>query len=416
MAAGAAERILVEEAVAAQRHAGDQAVVGLALEHVGVLAVAAHQEQAVVPQADADGGARLAISRVVGQIVGDGEALVARRRADAAGQVHLVLRHVVPDFVHRGQQPFVAGDRRRVGHREVEVHRPHRVADHLRLFADRLVVLGVLAEQLAAVRLAALVEKEQRQFEVAFLLGGPVELDEGQLDLLVAAGLVALVGAENRVDVVGQFAGDLEQLVLAGGLPVGDRRLDQVAGAVQFVAELVAFPAILRLDEGVIGVEVAVRLLGGGDEVDDRVGPLLQIGVALVGQRVGDAFQHLVHVGIVVEPPSCLPFSRPAATAKFLMRPVISHWCRLASTVAVRLMRSRWPQKSSTMWTLGNGTGVSASGLPAPTGPVAERATNRATAIETTCRSSQERFTTKTQRAQRKHKEEGGSETRRLEP
>ena len=61
MIAGAAERIDVEEAVAAQRNAGNQAVVDLALQHVGVFAVAAHQEQAMVPQAHADGGARLAV-------------------------------------------------------------------------------------------------------------------------------------------------------------------------------------------------------------------------------------------------------------------------------------------------------------------------------------------------------------------
>src|ERR1019366_4704984 len=45
----------------------------------------------------------------------------------------------------------------------------------------------------------------------------------------------------------------------------------------------------------------AVRLLGGGDLVDDRVGALFQIEVALVGQGVGDPFDHLVNVGIVVK-------------------------------------------------------------------------------------------------------------------
>ena len=82
--------------------------------------------------------------------------------------------------------------------------------------------------------------------------------------------------------------------VLAGGLVVGDGRLDQVAGAIQFVAVLDVLPALLRLDEGVIGVEVAVGLLGGGDLVDDGVGALFQVGVALVGQRVGDALDDLV--------------------------------------------------------------------------------------------------------------------------
>ena len=128
-----------------------------------------------------------------------------------------------------------------------------------------------------------------------------------------------LVGAEDGVDVVGQLAGHVQELALAGGLVVGDGRLDQVAGAVQFVAVLDVLPAILRLDEGVIGVEVAVGLLGGGDQVDDGVGPLLQLGVALVGQRVGDAFEDLVDVGVVVElRPSCLPVLQPGGDGEVL--------------------------------------------------------------------------------------------------
>ena len=94
-------------------------------------------------------------------------------RPDAAGDVHLALDHVVPDLVQGVEQPRVAGQRGGVGHRAVEVHRPNGVADHLGLFADRLVILGVLAEQLAPVGLAALVEEEQCQFEVAFLLRWP---------------------------------------------------------------------------------------------------------------------------------------------------------------------------------------------------------------------------------------------------
>ena len=57
-----------------------------------------------------------------------------------------------------------------------------------------------------------------------------------------------LVRPEHRVDMVGQLAGHVEQLVLAGRLLVGDGRLDQVAGAVEFMAVLDVLPAILRLD------------------------------------------------------------------------------------------------------------------------------------------------------------------------
>ena len=60
-------------------------------------------------------------------------------------------------------------------------------------------------------------------------------------------------------------------------------------------------PAILRLDEGEVGVEVAVRLLGRGDLIDDGVGAFLQVRVAPGGESIGDPLDHLVKVGIVEE-------------------------------------------------------------------------------------------------------------------
>ena len=49
---------------------------------------------------------------------------------------------------------------------------------------------------------------------------------------------------------------------------MGDGGLDQVPGAIQFVPVAQVGPALLRLDDGEVDVEVAVRLLGGGDQVD----------------------------------------------------------------------------------------------------------------------------------------------------
>ena len=71
-----------------------------------------------------------------------------------------------------------------------------------------------------------------------------------------------LVGAEDRVDVVGELAGHVQQLALAGRLVVGDRRLDQMAGAVKLVVVLHVLPAFLRLDQGEIGVRGSRRAAG----------------------------------------------------------------------------------------------------------------------------------------------------------
>ena len=84
--------------------------------------------------------------------------------------VRYILRsdHVVPDAFQGVEQSLVAGQRGHVGHAAVQVHRPHGVAGHFGLLADRLVVLGVFAEQLALVGSAAHVEEEFGLVEVRF--------------------------------------------------------------------------------------------------------------------------------------------------------------------------------------------------------------------------------------------------------
>jgi hypothetical protein len=132
-----------------------------------------------------------------------------------------------------------------------------------------------------------------------------VELDQGQLDLGVAVGPGAL-GLRGRAelgdDVVGEAAGDGEQLVGAGRAAVGDGGLEEVAGAVELV-EVDIGPALAGAVAGEVGVEVAVRPLGGGDRGDGGldVGRQRGVGAGMGGKGPARRLQPLVEVGVVEE-------------------------------------------------------------------------------------------------------------------
>ena len=147
---------------------------------------------------------------------------------------------------------------------------------------------------------AADVEEELGQLEVPLLAGHLVELDQGQFDLLVAAARPCrLPGPKVASMWSASLTATSRKRPLAGRAVVGHGRLDQVAGAVQLVHRRQVGPPLARLDQRVVGVQVAVGLLGGGDLGDHVVDGLLQRRVGLVGQRVGGPFEHLVHVGVV---------------------------------------------------------------------------------------------------------------------
>src|SRR5690606_35774072 len=142
---------------------------------------------------------------------------------------------------------------------------------------------------------AAGVDQAQREIEVAALAGGAVELDEGQLDLLMAvvAALGRAAGAELAVDEVGVAAHHLQQGGLAGGLVVGDARLDEVPGAVQLVGVAQIGEALAGFDDGEVDVQVAVVLLRACEERDRLVHGRVQVGVVLAGERVGGGLDPL---------------------------------------------------------------------------------------------------------------------------
>jgi hypothetical protein len=114
LAAGG-QGIAVEETVAAQRQPVQRPVVEAALEHVGVLAFAGQQVHALVPEHHAHRGAGFAVGLLVGQVIIGRKALVAARRADAPGDVHVAVDHVFPDGFHGLHVAVVAGDGRYVG-------------------------------------------------------------------------------------------------------------------------------------------------------------------------------------------------------------------------------------------------------------------------------------------------------------
>jgi hypothetical protein len=125
------------------------------------------------------------------------------------------------------------------------------------------------------------------------------QLHQGQFHFLVSRYPGAVLLPEGSIHVVGQPHGHLQQFALAGGVVVGYGRFHQMTGAIVLVLFHVG-PALVEAHQAIIGVQVAVGFLGGGDLVDPLVGLLFQGGIRVVLKRVGNGLQGFVHVGVVV--------------------------------------------------------------------------------------------------------------------
>ena len=314
--AAALERIGVEIVRPLARQAAQRPIVERALHHVGVGAVEIEMQHPLRPEDQRDRGAGLGVGGFVGQVVGLGEAFVALLRPEPGGHVHLRRRHVAPQRLAGALEARVVEFEREVGHRRGHVHRAHRVPDHLGLLAHRHVRLVVFVGpgpeggRLFAARdrflgevvrlAAALVDEIGGEIEAAAIAGQPIELDQRQLDFLVAvvAALLACPAPEGSCDVVDIAFHDVEEAPPTGGAEVGDRPFKQMAGVVKLVVVAQVGPALVRFAAVVPAIEIAVGRLGACEIVDDRVDLRFDVGVAPVRQRVARRLDPFADVGV----------------------------------------------------------------------------------------------------------------------
>ena len=134
--------------------------------------------------------------------------------------------------------------------------------------------------------------------QVAALAGHPVQLDQGRLDLRVAADRLNPVRPERRADVVGGPADGTDEVVRPGRPGPGDPGLDEVPEGVQLVAPLQVAVARRLAGPAEVGVEVAVGFLGGDDPGRDALEPGVDLGVLRAPVLPGEGLEQLVDLGV----------------------------------------------------------------------------------------------------------------------
>ena len=237
--------------------------------------------QAARKEREPDRRAALGVGGEVVELEVSLERLVSAVGADAARDEHPALRGVLPHRDGGLEQARVGPGVPGVDHAAAEVGPAHGVADGLALLARRPVRLEIREAPFlpalllhVVVRLAAaLVDEVVREVEILPLPGRPREAAERQLDLLVAgvAAHLAALAAERLRDQVRVAAHRVEEEALARRLEVRDGGLHEVARAVELVPVVEVRPALLRLDEREVRVEVAVGPLRGDDEAREGV-------------------------------------------------------------------------------------------------------------------------------------------------
>ena len=147
---------------------------------------------------------------------------------------------------------------------------------------------------------AAFIHKIFAQIQIAPLTGSVIELHQCQLDLLVpgVATLLSTSAPEHLRDVIGVAAQRVEQGALSRGIIMRHRCFDQVTGAVQLVRVAQVRELPLRLHDGEIDIQIAIRLLCRSDQCDYLIQQGIEIWIGVHGKAVTGSLNPLRNIRI----------------------------------------------------------------------------------------------------------------------
>ena len=331
----------VEKPVRLQAHARQHGIVKRRLRRVPVFAVPLRQAHGPAEEAQRHRGAGFGISRVVGQLILPHEGLSVHRGSQAAGDVHLLVHRAVPQLPAGFRQRLIPGLGGHVGHAGIQIQRPHRVAHGLLLLphgpiglvirqVHRILPAGPVVDPVPALPLfhkevrlrSPLIQEIAAQLQVLLVSGFPIQAVQRQLRLRMPRIPVELplLRADHRVDMIRHPLHDVQESPFPGGLMVGHRAFRQMPEGVQLVAVLQVGPALAGLLNGKPGVQVAVRLLGFSDDLNDLVDFPFQLRIRRDHQPVGRRLDPLAHVAVLEDHSVEFSLRQPRGNLKILQR------------------------------------------------------------------------------------------------
>ena len=186
------------------------------------------------------------------------------------------------------------------------VRSAHSVPDGFILLNQRLVVLRVLTNEVLAACIPAARQEPLRKAEVAGIPSCAVEIREAKLDFRMAIDIAALAGSKCCCNQISILYRDVQEVPLAGCVEMGDGRFIEMPDAVELVACIHRFPAlcptrrqVVRIPDGLRGIEIAIRFLSLGDQGDDGIHAALDLSIPLYGEDIRGAFDGFIDIRVV---------------------------------------------------------------------------------------------------------------------
>ena len=264
------------------------------------------QEQTIVHINIANGSTSLAVGTHIRQFVVLAKGLTIRGSTNTTSDIEFLGYDIIPDGIDSMDIVLIACERSHIGHTGIHIGSTNSMTYSLILFDDWLMSLGILMYDGG---LATIIEEELSLIEIFLITCYQIEFSKGHLCNLMTRYYTSLtrIRANFLADHIRITDGNIEELTASSSLIMGDGTFNHMAKVIELMTQvffltptLIASPLMWFLwILGARGIEVPVRLLSRGNNIENRVDICHEFLIRIGLQNIAGTLNGLVGIGII---------------------------------------------------------------------------------------------------------------------
>ena len=301
------QRIDIEKPLSIQLHSRQHRIIKGSFHHICVFGIYFRLQHFRSKEHQTDGCTGFRISRIVGKIIIHRKGFPLNGRTDSSCHIHPPVRNTFKKLPTGIQKLLILRPGRQICHPCIKVNRTDTVTCSITLLSNRLSRLLVIVIRrvippdapisscnlilIKTVVYATHIDEVLGKYKAFLISCSMVKPEQRQFDLRMSRIAFMTFCHKVLINMCRILLHHTKKLILTGGFVVGNCGLHHMSGAVQFMSLQQIGPSLILILDGIVGIQVSVRILCRFNLIDQAVSLCFQISIRKIDKTVSHSLK-----------------------------------------------------------------------------------------------------------------------------